>query len=135
MKAEIDINIRRKKMKKLVIVRNEHTKGKNKFYSYFTIMNLPEVKGGEAVKHSVTVKFRKDVDVSAFGKRGVITVSDKDISAPFIYEITKDENGNDVYPTIWIRGYNDYQRSSKSPITQDMFVLDEEETEEVEFES
>ena len=48
--------------------------------------------------------------------------------------IFKDENGNDVYPTIWIRGYNDYVRSSKSPVTQSMFLLDEEDTEEVEFE-
>ena len=121
-------------MKKLVIVRQEHTKGKIKFYSYFTVMLLPEEQNGEPKKHYVTVKFRKDVDVSAFGKRGILTVSDKDLSAPIIYEITKDENGNDVYPTIWIRGYNDYVRSSKSPVTQSMFLLDEEDTEEVEFE-
>ena len=120
---------------RLVLVKKTITKGKNKFNTYFTIMKLPETQNGEAIQHSITVKFRKDVDVSAFGKRGIITVDKKEISAPTFYQITKDDNGNDVYPTIWIRSYEDYYSTKSNPLQQSMFVVDEEETEEVEFES
>ena len=121
---------------RLVLVKKTITKGKNKFNTYFTIMKLPEEPNGEAIQHSVTVKFRKDVDTSSFGKRGIITVDKKEISAPTLYQITKDENGNDVYPTIWIRSYEDYCTTKSNPIQQSMFVVeDEEETQEVEFES
>lgn len=120
---------------RLVLVKKTITKGKNKFNTYFTIMKLPETQNGEAVQHSITVKFRKDVDTSSFGKRGIITVDKKEISAPTFYQITKDDNGNDVYPTIWIRSYEDYYSTKSNPLQQSMFVVDEEETEEVEFES
>ncbi len=120
---------------RLVLVKKTITKGKNKFNTYFTLMKLPEAQNGEAIQHSVTVKFRKDVDTSSFGKRGIITVDKKEISAPTIYQITKNENGEDVYPTIWIRSYEDYCVTKANPIQQSMFVVDEEETEEVEFES
>ena len=76
---------------RLVLVKKTITKGKNKFNTYFTLMKLPEAQNGEAVQHSVTVKFRKDVDTSSFGKRGIITVDKKEISAPTIYQITKNE--------------------------------------------
>ena len=120
---------------RLVLVKKTITKGKNKFNTYFTIMKLPETQNGEAIQHSITVKFRKDVDTSSFGKRGIITVDKKEISAPTFYQITKDDNGNDVYPTIWIRSYEDYYSTKSNPLQQSMFVVDEEETEEVEFES
>lgn len=119
---------------RLLLIKKEVVKGKSKFDTYFTLMNLPEEFGGELHQHSVTVKFRKSVDVSSFGKRGVLTLDpSKDANFPLTYTIGEDEEGNKIYPTVWIRSFQDYQLTSQPrEITQSMFVVDEEEeTEEV----
>lgn len=125
-------------MIKLVLCKKEIVNGKSKFNRYFTFMNLPEEWGGEEHQHGVTVKFVKDLDLPKFSARGIITIEDEnnDISAPKLYQVRKDDQNNDVYPEIWIRKFKSYKPliSKGKKVTQSMFVVDEEETDEVEFE-
>ena len=126
-------------MLRLVIFKKEIINGKTKFNRYFTFMNLPEEFGGECSEHGVTVKFLDDLQLPKFAKKGILTIVDEenDISAPRVWKIKKDENGKDQYPTIWIRNFKDYTpiQPKKSPLKQNMFVVDEEDTEEVTFEN
>lgn len=106
-----------------------------KFNTYFTKCRL--VKKGEEDKGKqevwLNVKFRNNVATSNL-KNGTLIVEPKHINMPYVYEITKDEKGKDVYPTLWVRGYNKFIPNVVK-YSQDIFVVDdEEETEETEIE-
>lgn len=83
-------------------------KGNKKFRTYWTEMNLV-VKGeeekGKQLK-SVTVKFRQDAGDTSKVIRGVL---DAEVNAPKVWEITKDDNGENLYPVVWIRKINKYE--------------------------
>lgn len=103
---------------------------KRKFTAYYTKMNLI-VKGeeskGKQLK-SVTVKFRKEVNTNGI-KRGYLVINNPDnINAPFIYSIEKDEeSGKDIYPCLWVRGYDEYVEVLRKHEQSD-FDVDEKET-------
>lgn len=127
-------------MIKLTLFKKEIINGKSRFNRYFTFMNLPEEYGGELHQHGVTVKFVDELDLPKFAFKGTLVIEDEanDISTPRIYQIKKDKDGKDVYPVVWIRNFKSYtpkDNKEKNVATQSMFVVDEEETQEVEFES
>lgn len=103
---------------------------KKAFRRYWTIMNIivkgEESKGLQA--KTLNVKFRSDVDTKTL-TRGILTLKEDQINAPFIYEITKDDLGNDVYPVVWIRGYESFEEQIQHH-TQSSFIIDEFETPE-----
>lgn len=104
-------------------------KGKAPFRTYWTTMNIALPDGTKAVK-SITVKFRKNVNTFNL-KRGTLICNESDVNAPFVYEVKEKEDGTKEYPTIWIRGYINYIEKLSSH-TQNDFVIDEEETDEIE---
>lgn len=124
MAKEIKLPIRSKMLKT--------ADGKRSFKTFTTRMNL-EVEGeeekGKQVK-TITVKFVKDIDTKNI-KRGYLIAKASDINAPFKYKITVDENGDKQYPVVWVRGYIKYVEQIAEHKQSD-FVIDEEDTEEVE---
>lgn len=107
---------------------------KRKFTAYYTKMKLI-VKGEESKgkqEKYLTVKFRKEVNTQAI-KRGYLIINNSDnLNAPFIYSIEKDEEtGKDVYPCVWVRGFDEYVEELRKHDQSD-FIIDEEETEKTE---
>ena len=105
--------------------------GKKKFRSFRTPMNLivvGEEEKGKQVK-DVTVKFTSDVDSKniTYGK---LTCYVRDLGFPSKYEVTEDENGNKVYPTVWIRGFKSFEEVERD--IENPFVVNEQETTESE---
>lgn len=124
--AEIKLQIFSKKV-------NTTVNGKARsFITYWTKMNMivvGEEEKGKLIK-SVTVKFRKNVDASMI-KRGYIIADEKDINAPFKYEVKEElldngvSTGKKLYPTLWIRGFKKYIEEIPTH-TQNDFVTEEE---------
>ena len=105
--------------------------GKKKFRSFRTPMNLivvGEEEKGKQVKE-VTVKFTSDVDSKniTYGK---LTCYVRDLGFPSKYEVTEDENGVKVYPTVWIRGFKSFEEVERE--IENPFVTNEQETTESE---
>lgn len=102
---------------------------KRSFDTFYTKMNI--IVAGEEDKGKqlkwVNVRFRKEVDTKDL-KGGYLYLDNKDLNAPFKYEIKVTEDGTE-FPTIWVRGYNRFE-----PIevvhSQNEFVSDEDETTE-----
>lgn len=119
-------------IKILVTSRNVKTKdGKKKFKSFKTKMELV-VKGEEEKGKQIrwiTTYFAGEQDTKSI-TRGLLTVKVSDIKYPKIYEITKDENGNDVYPSVTIFNYSAFEEKLKD--VDNPFVTDEQETSETE---
>lgn len=119
--------------------------GKKKtFLRYFTRVKMLE-KGkedaGKVVK-SLTVKFTEEASKQLPKDARFFTVkvdTDKEqLSCPRVYEVVteEDKDGNEVkkFPTIWIRGFSDYEALPMKPITDDVEFDIETETEEHEIE-
>ena len=109
---------------------------KRKFTAYYTKMKII-VKGEESKgkqEKYLTVKFRKEVNTQGI-KRGYLIINNPDnLNAPFIYSIEKDEEtGKDVYPCVWVRGFDEYVEELRKHDQSD-FVTDEEDTKEVKIE-
>ena len=106
--------------------------GKKKFRTFRTPMNLivrGEEEKGKQVKE-VTVKFVSDVDTKNI-TNGKLTCYVRDLGFPSkYYEVTEDENGEKVYPTVWIRGYKSFEEVERD--IENPFVSDEKETPESE---
>ena len=102
LKMELKIRL----FKKVVTIEEVKNgkKLKRSFDTFYTKMKL--VKSGEEDKGIqevwVNVKFRKEVDTKNL-KSGYLVVDSKQLNAPFKYEIKKDEDGNNVYPEVWVR--------------------------------
>ena len=113
---------------------NKTTDGKKKFRSYRTPMNLIVVGQEEKGKQirEVTVKFVSDVDSKNI-TNGKLTCYVKDLNFPRKYEITENENGEKVYPVVWVRGFKSFEETEYD--IENPFVTDEHETEEIEFET
>lgn len=100
------------------------TKSGKKFRHYWTKMNIlvsGEEEKGKQPK-SVTVKFTQDAGNTAEIRRGILT---GEINAPFKYEITQDENGEDVYPVVWVRKIESFE-SREATHDQSDFILEDE---------
>ena len=111
----------------------------NRYFSPVKIVVKGEEEKGRQRK-SITVKFTQDVTLPKGYRFFILTVdTDKDqLSAPHIYEVKEDETGKLVYPTIWIRGYEEVKplTPKSKPITEDVeFETEEVETEEHEIEN
>lgn len=119
--AEIKLQIFSKKV-------NATVNGKARsFNTYFTKMNLivvGEEEKGRQIKY-VTVKFRKNVDASMI-KRGYIICDQKDVNAPFKYEVITNPDGSKVYPTLWIRGYKTYIERVQTHVQNEFITEDED---------
>lgn len=107
--------------------------GTRKFRTFFTPVNIV-VKGEEdkgAQKKYLTVKFKDGVEHSNL-KRGILTCKDEDIWIPYVYEITENqETGKKEFPTVWVRGYEDYQVTKSNRQNTCVPILDEVDTDEV----
>lgn len=119
--------------------------GKKKtFLRYFTRVKMLE-KGkedaGKVIK-SLTVKFTEEASKQLPKDARFFTIkvdTDKEqLSCPRVYEVVteEDKDGNEVkkFPTIWIRGFSDYEALPMKPITDDVEFDTETETEEHEIE-
>lgn len=108
---------------------NTTKKGKTiNFRTFFTKMNLVvagEEDKGKQTKY-ITVKFRKTIDTSKF-IRGYLICDPKDVNAPFKYEVTTDENGDTLYPTLWVRGYKEYIEKVQSHVQSDFIIEDDQD--------
>lgn len=120
-------------IKILVTSRKRKSKdGKKKWIQFLTPMQLV-VKGEESKgkqKRWVTVQFCGEELKKTAEKnitRGDIHVKVSDINYPKIYEITKDENGKDVYPVVKIFGYESF---TEKLIEMENPFITEDETEE-----
>ena len=119
--------------------------GKKKtFLRYFTRVKMLE-KGKEdagKVLKSLTVKFTEDASKLLPKDARFFTIkvdTDKEqLSCPRVYEVVteEDKDGNEVkkFPTIWIRGFSDYEALPMKPITEDVEFDTDTETEEHEIE-
>ena len=119
--------------------------GKKKtFLRYFTRVKMLE-KGKEEsgkVLKSLTVKFTEDASKQLPKDARFFTIkvdTDKEqLSCPRVYEVVteEDKDGNEVkkFPTIWIRGFSDYEALPMKPITEDVEFDTDTETEEHEIE-
>ena len=119
--------------------------GKKKtFLRYFTRVKMLE-KGKEEsgkVLKSLTVKFTEDASKLLPKDARFFTIkvdTDKEqLSCPRVYEVVteEDKDGNEVkkFPTIWIRGFSDYEALPMKPITEDVEFDTDTETEEHEIE-
>ena len=118
-------------MLKIKIIAKEVTLERGrKFYSFWTPMKLI-VKGeeskGKQIK-GVTVKFNKELNITSLYKGGFIEVDEKELYAPYIYEIKTQGNGDKVYPFVYIKNINKITpfKSNKEHFNlQDSFETDE----------
>ena len=113
MEKAIKLNI----IKRLV----EKKDGKT-FPKFLTKMNIvvknEEEKGPQA--KWVQVKFNQEnVKISSLSS-GTIEVEASKLNCPYKYEIKKDENGNDVYPYIYVQDIVNFEKFVRE-VTQDMF--------------
>ena len=137
------------KIKLLITKRTKKiANSKRQFTVYATKMNPPvisvneegkEIKGEPETKW-VDLKFGKEVPNSfleTIKSRGYLVVDNDNVNAPFVYKVEEsaNEDGETVkkYPTVWIHGDCDYFPAPKKQ-SQNAFVLDEEESEEVSIE-
>ena len=83
-------------IKILIMKRTITTKEGRKFNHFFTLMTLAEGKGKELQERFVDVKFAQTCDVSKFGRKNYIYVTEDDYIAPWYYQIKdkKDKKGN-----------------------------------------
>lgn len=93
-----------------LMIYSKKVKGKNgsSFISYATKYNFLQEDGTRKPKY-IKVKFTDDAFKESPVKkeeikRGILKVDGEQIGCPDKYEITKDENGKDIYPVCWIRG-------------------------------
>ena len=117
---------------KLLLIKKVINTNKNKFNSFITKMNLV-VKGEEekgTQEKWVQVKFRKDVQQPQASCIMVCKASDVD--APTKYQVFE-KDGEKTYPCVWVRGY-EVCNPLKRKASQDAFIVDEEDDEEVEVE-
>lgn len=128
---------------KLKILSKKVKVNKKTFLRYFTYVKMlvvgEEEKGRQ--EKSVTVKFTEEVSKVLPNDRFFILTVDTEknqFSCPRKYEIRQEEDEKtgemkDVYPVLWVRGYDNYEKIDSKPITDDVeFVCDEEPTEETE---
>jgi len=120
-------------IKILVTSRKRKSKdGKKKWIQFLTPMHLV-VKGEESKgkqKRWVTVQFcgeKVKKGAEDIITRGTIDVKVADINYPKIYEITKDENGKDVYPVVKVFGFSNFDEKL---IEMENPFITEDETEE-----
>lgn len=122
-------------MKQLLLMSKvQKTKdGKKKFRKFFTRVMI-QVKGEEAKgkqKKSLTVRF--DQSLSNQTKdfvRGILVCEDADIEMPYQWAITKNEDGTDRYPSIYVKKIKSFEpRLSDSTI--EFCLEDEKETDDV----
>ena len=83
---------------------------KTKFPSYYTpvmiVVKGEEEKGEQ--KKGLKVLFSKEADkkLPVDFNGGIIDVDGTDINFPYIYEIKKNEDGEDDYPFVYIKMFN-----------------------------
>ena len=124
-----------KVLSKKVTITNE--KGKeNTFYRYFAPVMIHVVENGEDIgeqRKSLSVHFTKDAMKQLPSEKVFAVIETSDCFLPFVYEVKKDEDGNDVYPEIWIRKIDGYKEIELKKQTNTCVpLIDEEDTEPVE---
>ena len=117
----------------LIMKRTITTKEGRKFNHFFTLMTLAEGKGKELQERFVDVKFAQTCDVSKFGRKNYIYVTEDDYIAPWYYQVKdkKDANGNPKkeYPHVWIKGFDHFEVCVPTQ-NRNAFVTDEKRTKE-----
>ena len=108
---------------------------KTSFPSYFTPVMIV-VKGEEdkgEQKKGLKVVFSKEADkkLPIEFKGGILQLKGEDVNYPFIYEIKKNEDGEDDYPFVYIKNFENITPLKPRENTC-TFVVDEEESAETE---
>ena len=108
---------------------------KTEFPSYYTpvmIVVKGEEEKGEQQK-GLKVIFSKFADkkLPVDFKGGIIELKGEDVNFPFVYEIKKNENGEDNYPFVYIKDFTSLTLL-KSRANTCRFIGVEEDTEETE---
>lgn len=108
---------------------------KTSFPSYYTpvaIVVKGEEEKGEQQK-GIKVLFSKDADkkLPVDFKGGIIECKGTDVVMPFVYEIKTNEKGEDDYPFVYIKNFDDLQPLPQ-PKNTCRFLGVEEDTEEQE---
>lgn len=109
---------------------------KTEFPSWWTPVTIM-VKGEEEKglqKKGLNVRFTKVADkkLPLNFNGGIIVIKDgKNVNFPFVYQITKGEDGEDEYPVVWIRDFDEILPLPQIENTCH-FDGDEEETSETE---
>ena len=117
---------------KIKVLKSKNTK----FPSWWTPVTIM-VKGEEEKglqKKGLNVRFTKVADkkLPVGFKGGILVINDgNNINFPYVYQITKGEDGEDVYPVVWIR---DFDEVLPLPQTENTchFDGDDETSEEIE---
>ena len=85
---------------------------RTEFPTYWTPVTIM-VKGEEdkgLQEKTLNVKFTKIADkkLPVDFKGGQIVIKDpKNINFPYVYEVKQDEDGEDIYPEVWIRDFDE----------------------------
>ena len=122
-------------MKIKVLKSEKTTKDGKKFTAYWTPVTIvvkgEEEKGAQEKGNNVYFSEVAEKKLPVGFKGGILECKGEDVSAPYIYEIKKDEDGKDNYPFVYIK---DLQSVSPLKPRENTctFVVDEQETEESE---
>ena len=126
---EIDTNTERGLTMKIKVLKSKKTE----FPSYWTPVHIvvkgEEEKGAQAKGLNVYFSKSADKKLPVDFKGGILELKGEDVNVPFVYEITKDEDGKDNYPFVYIK---DFDSISPLPTPKNTctFDVDEEETKE-----
>lgn len=108
---------------------------KTEFPSYWTPVHIvvkgEEEKGAQAKGLNVYFSKSADKKLPVDFKGGILELDGADVNMPFVYEITKDEDGKDNYPFVYIKDFKEI-KPLPTPKNTCTFDVDEEETPETE---
>lgn len=120
---------------KLLAIKKVVNTNKVKFDTFKTKMLLV-VKGEEEKglqEKWVDLKFRQEVK-NRPTKTSILVCDEYKVDPPSTYQIVKDkETGKDIYPVCWVREIKEI-KEVKRKASQDAFIVDEEDDEELEVE-
>ena len=117
---------------KVKVLRSKQTKFPS-WWTPVTIMVKGEEEKGLQSK-GLNVRFTKEADkkLPVNFNGGILVIKDgSKINFPYVYQITKGEDGEDQYPVVWIRDFDEILPLPQIENTCH-FDGDEEETSEVE---
>ena len=122
-------------MKIKVLKSIKKTSDGKEFPTYWTPVHIvvkgEEEKGAQAKGLNVYFSKGADKKLPVDFKGGILECKGEDVNAPFVYEITQDEDGKDNYPFVYIKDF-DSIAPLPTPKNTCTFDVDEIETPETE---
>lgn len=122
-------------MKIKVLKSTKTTSDGRKFTAYWTPVTIvvkgEEEKGAQEKGLNVYFSAGAEKKLPVDFKGGILECKGEDVSAPYVYEIKKDEDGKDNYPFVYIKDFESISPLKPRENTC-TFVVDEEESAETE---